>query len=138
MNITTAPVDVEVAGHVYRVRPLTAGELVDLRKQVYAGSHPGRLKLAGLLAKEEPSGSELDRARWEASLPLADAEALAESRALNHRLTLDVYNRAVLAVDDSPCDGDGLARMVDTAGDDLSMVAVELTRIIQGAPEGKG
>lgn len=137
MNITTAPVDVDVAGHVYRVRPLTAGELVDLRKQVYAGSHPGRMKLAALLAKEEPPGSELDRARWEASLPLDEAEALEEFRALDSRLTAAIYDRAVMSIDGEPCDGAGCARVVETAGDNLKAAIGKLSRIVFGVPEGK-
>lgn len=138
MNLTTCPVDVDVAGHVYRVRPLTAGELIELRKQVYAGSHPGRMKLAALLAKEEPPGSDLDRARWEASLPLGEAEALEEFRALDNRLTAVVYDRAVMAIDGEPCDGAGCARLVAAAGDDLKAAVGKLSRIVFGVPEGKG
>lgn len=137
MNLTTSPVDVVVGGHTYRVCPLSACELVDIRKAVFAGTHPGRLKLAALLAKEEPPGSELDRARWEASLSLSDAEVVAEARALNHRLTLEVYNRAVIAIDGELCNGNGCALMAEAAGDDLEAVTTAVARAIHGVTEGK-
>ena len=138
MNMTTNPVDVEVGGHTYRVSPLSACELVDIRKAVFAGSHPGRLKLAAVVGKEEPEGSEIERARWEAALPLADAEALAEARVLNQRLGVEVYNRALVAIDGEPCNGNGCALMAATAGENSEETILAVMRAIQGAPEGKG
>lgn len=138
MSITTEPVDVEVAGHVYRVRPQTAGELVAIRKRVYSGTHPGRLKLAALVGAEEPTGSAIERARWEASLPMLDAEVLAEARTLDQRLGVETFNAALLAVDGVPCEGAGLARLTAVAGDDDGEAIRAIARAIQGVPEGKG
>ena len=138
MNLTTSPVDVEVGGHTYRVSPLSAGELVDIRKAVFAGTHPGRLKLAAVVGKEEPEGSEIERARWEAALPLADAEALAEARVLNQRLGVEVYNRALIAIDGEPCNGNGCDLMAVAAESSLKETILALKRAIDGAPEGKG